>query len=120
MVLGRGKCCVLYIKECFKFRCLEEISEGAFTELDSIWCTLSLEGQDSLVIGVCYRSPNSTDEYNDLLNRQLVMCSKQFSLLCITGDFNYKEIKWNEYFVEVPEYSQAAIFFENSQYLYLF
>ena len=48
------------------------------------------------------------------------MCSKQFSLLCITGDFNYKEIKWNEYFVEVPEYSQAAIFFENSQYLYLF
>ena len=102
-------------------RCLEEISDGAFTELDSIWCTLSLEGQDNLVIGICYRSPNSTDEYNDVLNRQLVsVCSKHFSHLCIMVDFNYKEIKWNEYFEEGPEYSQAAKFFENSQDLYLF
>ena len=42
------------------------------------------------------------------------------SHLCIMGDFNHKEIKWNQYCVEGSGNSQAAKFFDVTQEIYLF
>ena len=40
--------------------------------------------------------------------------------MCIIGDFNHKEIKWNQYCVEGSENFQAAKYFDVTQDLYLF
>ena len=70
---------------------------------------------------MCYRSLNSTEEYNDLLNDQSREVKKlNHSYFCIMGDFNHKEIKWNQYCVEGPENSQEVKFFYVTQDLYLF
>ena len=70
---------------------------------------------------MCYRSLNSTEEYNDLLNDQSREVKKlNHSYLCIVGDFNHKEIKWNQYCVEGSENSQEAKFFDVTRDLYLF
>ena len=68
---GRGRGCVLYIKNNLEVMELEKMSGGRFKQIDSIWCNITLQGQDNLIVGLCYRSPNSTEEYNDLLNDQL-------------------------------------------------
>ena len=38
---------------------------GGFQE--SLWCSISVHGSDSIVVGVVYRSPSSTHENDDKL-----------------------------------------------------
>jgi hypothetical protein len=38
---------------------------------ESVWCELSLKGKDGLLIGVVYRSPNSSSDNDKVLNSLL-------------------------------------------------
>ena len=101
-------------------RHIEKFSEGEFRILDTVWCEISLQQKDNLIVGVCYRSPNSTENYCELLNKQIKMvCETNPTHLCIMGDFNYKEINWEFSTVEGPINSQARVFYENIQDLFL-
>ena len=53
---GRGV--ALYIKESIR----SSEMKLQITSEASIWCEVQLRGQDVLIIGVLYRSPNSTDQ----------------------------------------------------------
>jgi len=58
---GRG--IVLYIKQSFHSA---EIDKS--TELnDSVWCKVRLQNNDTLTVGVVYRSPNATEIQNSQL-----------------------------------------------------
>ena len=61
----------------------------------SVWCGIPLMNHDRLLVGVCYRSPNSTDQQNqlltDMLNGTVLL---KYSHTLIMGDFNYPEIDW--------------------------
>lgn len=63
----------------------------------SCWCELRLSGNDKLLIGCVYRSPNSDSKNNDLIISDLKnVCSKSFSHVLICGDFNLPGIDWGE------------------------
>ena len=57
---GRGRGCVLYIKN--NLVVMELVK--TFEQIDSIWCNIALLGKDNIIVGVCYRSANSKEEYN--------------------------------------------------------
>ena len=116
---GRGKGCLLYVKEKFRARQLDKYSDGEFKILDTIWCEIPLKQRDSLIVGVCYRSPNCPENYNDKLNSQIKkVCDDGPSHMCIMGDFNFKEVKWDLHIVEGSSNSQARKFYENMQDLF--
>jgi hypothetical protein len=75
-----------------------------FTIRDSVemWCESSdgaylceiTTGNKKTLIGVIYRSPNSTAENNTKLLEMLNEVAKSFQSVVIMGDFNYPGLKW--------------------------
>lgn len=65
---------------------------------DSIWVKVKLKGNDMLLLGCIYRSPNSirdnTEKLNILLKRAITTKCSHFIVL---GDFNYPEINWDTF-----------------------
>ena len=85
---GRGV--ALYIKDIHTSVEVEIKDKGV-----TAWSEVSLQGKDSVIIGVVYRSPNSTAEENE----QVVKVIRQAvsigaSHVIILGDFNYPDIQW--------------------------
>ena len=62
---------------------------------ESTWVESKLRDADTLLIGVFYRSPNSSRENHDKL-RDLIheAVSRKSSHLLLMGDFNYNDIDW--------------------------
>ena len=65
---------------------------------ESIWCEGKLEGNDRLLIGCIYRSESGTTENNNKL-RELIwkISTLGYSHVLIMGDFNYKDIRWENW-----------------------
>lgn len=62
----------------------------------SVWCSIPLQGRDSLLVGVVYRSPSNSEAENQGINEILnEAVGKQSSHLLIMGDFNYPDIQWS-------------------------
>ena len=49
--------CILYVHESLTSVPCDDLNNLGFS--DSVWCTVKLLGNQRLLIGVCYRSPNS-------------------------------------------------------------
>jgi endonuclease/exonuclease/phosphatase family metal-dependent hydrolase len=66
---------------------------------ESVWIKLKLKGNDELLVGCIYKSPNSDKENLSLLNKMIIKASqmKQFSHLLIMGDFNYPKLDWTNW-----------------------
>jgi len=86
---------LLYVKSTLTAQAFDKFSDICFEE--NIWCTLNLE-KTKLLIGVCYRSPTSSDVNNNrllsVLDRAVreVDCAgtKKMHLL-LMGDFNFQK-----------------------------
>ena len=69
---------------------------------EALFCTLKLKGKETLLVGSFYRSPNKT-ENNDNLNELLEKISeKKISHVLLLGDFNYPKIDWKIMCTSVP------------------
>ena len=94
---GRGT--VLYIKE----HLISVNLQLNAVDDSSIWGEIPLKNKDKLIVGVVYRSPNSSDEDNghimDMIGEVSAMNS---SHLLILGDFNLPEIDWSNQSAEGP------------------
>ena len=90
---GRGVC--LFVKQ---NHYVEPIPEFEHLFSPSIFCRISNPDGQHFVFGVIYRSPNcTTNETNDLNNQIKFVANKTLSSnekLILVGDFNYKEIDW--------------------------
>ena len=88
---GRGT--VIYVKKEL-IACKIEPTINSFKE--SVWVEMKLEGNDKLVIGCVYRSPNNDREnVNKLLDLMTYICSMRVSHILIVGDFNFRNIDWS-------------------------
>ncbi len=64
------------------------------------WISVKLTGNDRLLIGCVYKSPNSDGDNIAALNtlfQDIVKTNGQFSHILIMGDFNYPNIDWNSW-----------------------
>ena len=81
---------------------------------ESCWCEIMLKGDDKLLIGCAYRSPNS-----DLLNNSKLLTAfkkvierKNFTYVLICGDFNIREINWVDETTPACQTHYASVFME--------
>ncbi|CAH8481724.1 unnamed protein product [Dicrocoelium dendriticum] len=87
----RGGGVILYYKA--NLRC-EAIDHPEIRAPDSLWCRLWLRNQDTCLIAVIYRPPNSTCGMNSKLNHVLqVALSKTYSHILIAGEFNVHDLE---------------------------
>ena len=87
----RGVC--IYIKSCFDAYLDDNLSSSRFSE--SVWCRIPLAGNDLMLVGVIYQSPNSdVINFGKLCNlMNLALCSSSSHVL-VTGNCNMPHIDW--------------------------
>ena len=91
------------------------------TYKDHIWCQVKLLNNNMLVIGCIYRSPNcSRQEFTIMTDLIKEVTNTKPSHLLIMGDFNMKEINWEQGDTSVSEDHIATLFLENIRDCYLF
>ena len=88
---------------------------------DSVWCALSLRDSDRMLIGLVYRSPNSSDANNDKLLHLLQDLPRIYphTHLLLMGDFNFPNIDWCNNVVIGSDNSLTSKFFDITQDLFL-
>ena len=78
-----------------------------------------LRGGDLLLFACIYRSPTHTDisEANNNRLNSLVQCisNKNYSHICLVGDFNYRNINWDKMTTSHNENSTEAKFLDTVQ-----
>ena len=114
----RGGGVVLYIKENLRSSVDNKMMSENFE--DSVWCSVKANGT-KLLIGVCYRSPQSSKENNAKLLSVMDKAVNQsgYDRILIMGDFNFRDIDYSTYSVNAGDSSDAYKFFNKTQDLYL-
>ncbi|MES9881396.1 MAG: reverse transcriptase domain-containing protein [Sedimenticola sp.] len=112
---GRGT--ILYIKS--SLNATQVNIDSQFEE--SVWCKIKLRNDDNLVIGCVYKSPSCTaNNFNNLTKTLKKITELNSSHLLIMGDFNFKEINWENYMTTVGELHMATQFLECIKDCFLF
>ena len=90
---GLGKGVALYIKNNLNHSACPRFDNVAFD--CSVWCTIQLSDNKRLLVGVVYRSPNSSDTNNQRMLEMLRIASTaNCDYLMVCGDFNVPKIDW--------------------------
>ena len=85
----RGGGVLLLVKNSLVAVPREDIFSTSFPE--SVWCNIG-SGKDKLLVGVCYRPPDSSVADDEALFSLVTRVSKERTL--IIGDFNFPDIHW--------------------------
>ena len=120
-LVGTGGGVLLYVDESLSVTPVHCLNNANVE--DSVWCSLSLQNSDSLLIGLVYRSPNSTDVNNDKLLHLLqdLPHSHPYTHLLLMGDFNFPIILIGviTLLLVYSDTSLTAKFFDVTQDLFL-
>ena len=115
---ARGGGVILLVKEHLEVRECAELNNTMFNE--SAWCVVHLSVACKLLVGICYRPPNCSQENNQELLRLFEAIKKVHATdYLIMGDFNFREINWEDGSVTGPTDSDAALFYNKVQDCYL-
>ena len=92
---GTGRGTVLLVKSVLKPNPVTELTNNKFVE--STWCTIINDKNDKILIGVIYRSPNSSNENNEALLDLIKKADnmRETRHLIMVGDFNLPDLRWN-------------------------
>ena len=61
---GVGEGILLYIYQALNFSLCSSMMNSGFEE--SVWCTIDMKNKDRILVGLCYRSPASKGNNNDV------------------------------------------------------
>ena len=115
--LSMGRGILIYVKECLG---ATDFNITA-TYKEHVWCQLYLARGDKLLVCCIYRSPHSTvDNDFKLYDMFRNICAKKPSHILILGDFNFKEIDWENYSCNTNETHPAYNCLESIRDCYLF
>ena len=96
------------------YGCLE-ISEQAWGDIEAVVCQVMI-GQKSLLLACIHRPPTASQEINEqLLQAIQKICDLPFNQVLICGDFNYRDIDWENSTVGAGDTSDQAKFFDACQ-----
>ena len=91
---GLGKGVGVYVSNTLNHSSCPKFEDVGFD--CSTWFSVKLSNNKNLLVGVVYRSPNSSDDNNDklltILRRAAVM---RYDYLMLCGDYNLPRIDWN-------------------------
>ena len=111
---GRGVS--IYVKNSIRSEKIELDSEFN----DNIWVRIKVRADCSILIGCIYRSPNSNSNNNDALLK-LIQTASEYNTTykVLVGDFNYKEVDWENGTVHAGESHPAAKIYDKINDLFL-
>ena len=122
LLSGTGRGISIYIHSSLE-QVVEEISvDNGYNE--ACLLKIHLHNQDQLLFGCVYRSPSTsaTSGINDeKLNKLLSdLSNRNYSHVCLVGDFNFKDINWKTWSTSKSEQSKEHRFLETLRDCYLF
>ena len=87
---------ILYVKTKIEQRVCRPLNAQGFD--NSVWCWIVEKGGKKTLVGSVYRSPNSSEENDNLLLEKLRLANEIAgnNRLLILGDFNLPHIDWEE------------------------
>ena len=87
---------ILYVKTKIEQRVCRPLNAQGFD--NSAWCWIVEKGGKKTLVGSVYRSPNSSEENDNLLLEKLRLANEIAgnNRLLILGDFNLPHIDWEE------------------------
>ena len=96
----QGGGCLIYVNKDLKSYACRELEN--LPGEDSVWCWVKLTNETKILVGCIYRSTSSEDANNELLMNQMRRASEIAgkNRILILGDFNVKEINWEENEIE--------------------
>ena len=101
----------IYVKDCISAEYCKSLESDAFSE--SVWCEISLQNSDKLLVGAVYKSPSSGLENHTKLNLLLSkVANMNYKHKIIAGDFNFPEVNWETWSVNTSENHPAFRFVE--------
>ena len=107
---------LLFIKKDIKYK-LVDIS--LFTDSvpqEVIACEVVTNNDNNLIVACVYRSPNSTADNNNSLNRTLrASAGRYYSNLVVLGDFNYLKVDWTHCTITSNSKDPNFIFLKQSE-----
>ena len=87
---------------------------------ESIWCSVNLPGNMSLLLGCVYRSPSSSPSNNEQLCKLVAeIASRKEQHLFLGGDFNYPDIDWSNWYADCSDEHPAQQFLTATQDFFL-
>ena len=111
---GRGV--ALYVKDCYGAVDFKPKQDADAT----VWCTVKICSTETMVIGVVYRSPNSSEQQNRSLESNIRSAADGvFHYFLLMGDLNFPEINWNLFRVNAASNHPAESFMNCTQDLFL-
>ena len=112
----RGVC--IYVKSHLGASNIDVVS---CDHLETIFCEISLEKDDKLLIGCIYRSPNTSGIADEEMRNLILSCSaRSYSHLLLMGDYNYPEISWDPIRLPEDHMHPATLFVECLRDAYLY
>lgn len=109
---------MLLVKENLNVIECKELWDHEFEE--AVWCLIKTSRHEQLLVGVCYRSPSSTQSNNKkLIDLLKGMGQINHSSVLLMGDFNYGDINWELCDVDGPADSDSALFLETTLDIFL-
>ena len=111
--VGKGnRGTILFIRSDLEANLYNRMNDRSCKE--ACWCEVKINGNDKLLIGIVYRSPNSPDENNQKLNDMIsALNNEPHSRKVIMGDFNYREINWDHWLSNTSETHYSHEFIES-------
>ena len=112
--------CLIYVNKDLKSYACRELEN--LPGEDSVWCWVKLSNETKILVGCIYRSTSSDNANNELLMNQMKRASEVAgkSRILIMGDFNVKEINWQENEVEGGPESFPFLFYECTKDCFLY
>lgn len=111
----RGGGIAIFVKQELKVSLCQKLNNSKFEE--TLWLNIHLDNCKPLLVGVCYRAPQSNQTNNDLLLQLLSdMNELESSQILLMGDFNLPGINYEE-FTAPDAFSNSFIDRVNDVYL---
>ena len=110
-VTGACRGVAIFIKDGIKADYCYDLNKTIFK--GSVWCEITVNGKEKLLIGGVYKSPNCEVRNQEQLNRLITKAmEKGFKHTVIVGDFNFPDINWGSWTVNSSETQPAFKFIE--------
>ncbi|XP_060606940.1 uncharacterized protein LOC132759227 [Ruditapes philippinarum] len=115
-VASRGT--LLFVRDYLEVTEYKKLNENSAKE--AIWCEIKINNLEKLLVGLVYRSPNSSAENNVAINEMISALNNETqSRVVVMGDFNYRDIDWKHWISSAPENHVSHEFIEAVRDSYL-
>ncbi|XP_060556788.1 uncharacterized protein LOC132717356 [Ruditapes philippinarum] len=109
---------LLFVRDYLDVTEYKKLNENSAKE--AIWCEIKINNLEKLLVGLVYRSPNSSAENNVAINEMISALNNETqSRVVVMGDFNYRDIDWKHWISSAPENHVSHEFIEAVRGSYL-